>query len=147
MALQRFRTATTRSHRRWWRYDADDQHENKLMPKIEEPEPEQKWILSLPLYTLWFKDCTGTVLYRASETESLLMLFTDKDAVDVFVEKANIRECNIVSLASREELEDFLQNYPTRSGARNHEYVVIDPIDLQPRTLTLFSIAQLLQSI
>jgi hypothetical protein len=107
---------------------------------------EEQFILTFPMYTLLLKDGTGTILLRHGQ-DIWLPLFTDSDAIRTYLERSKIKESVIQELATPASLGAFLRNPPSRSGRKDVVWVVIDPLDPGPRTVTLFTVQQLLASL
>lgn len=107
---------------------------------------DEPFILTFPVYALLLKDGTGTIFLRHG-TDLWLPLFTDSDAVKTYLERSDIKECIIQELSTPASLGSFLRNPPSRSGRNSIGKVIIDPIDPGPRTVTLFTVQQLLASI
>lgn len=97
---------------------------------------EEQFVLTFPVYVLLLKDGTGTILLRYG-TDIWLPLFTDRDAVQTYLERSEIEECFVQELQTPPDLAAFLRNPPGRSGTSEVSWVVIDPIDPGPRTVTL----------
>jgi hypothetical protein len=107
---------------------------------------DERFVLTFPMYTLLFKDGTGTILLRHG-SDIWLPLFTDSDAVQTYLERSEIKECIVQELPTPASLGMFLRNPPSRSGRSDVGWVVIDPVDPSPRTVTLFTVQQLLASL
>jgi hypothetical protein len=107
---------------------------------------EEQFVLKLPVYALLLKDGTGTVFLRHG-TNVWLPLFSDRDAVQTYLERSEIEECLVQELRSPADLAVFLRNPPSRSGTNKIGTVIIDPIDPGPRTVTLLTVDQILASL
>ena len=107
---------------------------------------DDQFVLTFPMYALLLKDGTGTILLRTG-ADIWLPLFTDSDAVQTYLERSEIKECIIQELSTPASLGAFLRDRPSRAGRNDVGWVVIDPIDPSPRTVTLFTVQQLLDSL
>jgi hypothetical protein len=107
---------------------------------------EEQFVLTFPMYALLLKDGTGTILLRHG-TDIWLPLFTDRDAVQTYLERSEIKECLVLELRTTADLRAFLHNPPSRSGTNAVGWVIIDPIDTSPRTVTLLTVHQILASL
>jgi hypothetical protein len=107
---------------------------------------EEQFILTFPMYSLLLKDGTG-IMYLRHDKEIWLPLFTDQAAVETYLERSDIKESIVQELPSPASLGAFLRNPPSRSGRNDVTWVVIDPVDPGPRTVTLLTVQQLLVSL
>jgi hypothetical protein len=108
---------------------------------------EEQFILTFPVYALLLKDGTGTILLRHGTDDIWLPLFTDRDAVQTYLERSEIKECLVRELRTTADLGDFLRNPPSRSRTNNVGWVIIDPIDNSQRAVTLLTVHQILGSL
>jgi len=113
---------------------------------MENAEPEDRFILTFPMYALLFKDGTGTILLRDGQN-MFIPLFTDSDSAQTYLERSEIKECLVQVLADAKALAAFLKNPPSRTGKNSVERVLIDPLHPEPHRITMFPIKQILDSI
>jgi len=107
---------------------------------------DDSFLLTFPMYALLLKDGTGTIFFRHGEN-ILLPLFTDKDAVQTFLERSEIQECLVQELQTAANLGAFLRNPPSRSGNNDVCHVIFDPLDPGPREVNAFTFNQVLASL
>jgi len=107
---------------------------------------EGQFILTFPMFALLLKDGTGTIMLRHGP-DIWLPLFTDRDSALTYLERSEIRECLVQELPNPADLSAFLRNPPSRAGNNKVEYVVMDPIGPELKTVTVFKVDQLLASL
>ncbi len=105
-----------------------------------------EFVLKFPVYGLLLKDASGVIMLKHG-SDLWLPLFTDRDSVETYLARSEIKECCVIELATATKLVAFSENPPSRAGKANCDTVIMDPIDPGSRTVSLFKIADLVKSL
>ena len=102
--------------------------------------------MKFPVHSLLLKDGSGVILLRHGPA-LWLPIFTDADALETYVERAEIRAYRRVDLATPENLARFLEDPPSRIKPAQFDAVIVDPIAPEPGTVSLFNPPDLIASL
>ena len=99
---------------------------------------EKPFELTFPMYALLHKDGTGTIMLKHDQ-DIWLPLFTEDTNVLTYAERSGLGECLACELATPTAVDQFVRQPPSRNSNPNEvTTIIIDPIDNQPRVVTLF---------
>jgi hypothetical protein len=107
---------------------------------------DEAFIMTFPAYSLLLKDGSGAILLQ-NRAEIWLPIFTDRDSVQTYVERSEIKDCLVVEIPDAVAFKRFLLNPPSRAGKTMPKAIIIDPIDPRPRSVTLFDVQHLLSQL
>jgi hypothetical protein len=112
-----------------------------------------EFVITFPVYVLLLKDGSGAIMHRNMKNGAIyLVVFTDADAAQSFLERSEIKECLVQKLPTRKELAEFLRQPPSRTGGPTpFNGVLFDPLQSKesgriPKA-AVYSVEQLLKQL